>query len=195
MARKKKRAYSSGNKPRAEKRSRRLDWSPDEDKQPISVFDDPILEEVCKTIECFDMGPQIAKWLLATLAATKNGVGLAAPQIGLAVRAVLVKPNRRLAGTVMFNPRIDKASDRLVDGSEGCLSFPGFNTNVKRPSSVKVVYQDMDGVKQAKFFSGWDARIACHEIEHLDGVCHVGDAWKAAGKAANEERKLESQTT
>ncbi|MEN9934136.1 MAG: hypothetical protein RLZZ387_715 [Chloroflexota bacterium] len=114
-----------------------------------------------------------------------NGVGLAAPQIGLSYRlAVIGIPpavEEREDGTVvevapgqdyvLINPEIVKASDQEVLGTEGCLSLPGWYGEVPRASWVTVEYHDLDGKRQRiRRATGLLARALQHEIDHLDGV-------------------------
>jgi peptide deformylase len=114
-----------------------------------------------------------------------NGVGLAAPQVGITQRiAVIGIPpavEEREDGTlvevapgqdyVLINPEIIKVSDQEVIGQEGCLSLPGWYGEVPRASWVTVEYQDLDGKRQRiRRATGLLARALQHEIDHLDGV-------------------------
>ena len=114
-----------------------------------------------------------------------NGVGLAAPQIGISQRlAVITIPpvvEERDDGTlvelepaqdyVLINPEIVKKSDQEVMGQEGCLSLPGWYGEVPRASWVTVEYQGLDGKRQRiRRATGLLARALQHEIDHLDGV-------------------------
>ncbi len=102
-----------------------------------------------------------------------NGVGLAAPQVGVLRRAVVVletnvpegEPDRVIE---MVNPQIIDA-DGEQDGPEGCLSVPGSYGMVKRPSRVRVKAQDRNGGWFEAEGTGLTARAFCHEIDHLDG--------------------------
>ena len=114
-----------------------------------------------------------------------NGVGLAAPQIGISQRlAVITIPpvvEEHEDGTlvevepaqdyVLINPEIVKASDQEVTGQEGCLSLPGWYAEVPRAAWVTVDIQDLDGRKhRIRRATGLLARALQHEIDHLDGV-------------------------
>ena len=102
-----------------------------------------------------------------------NGVGLAAPQVGVLRRAVVVletnvpegEPDRVIE---LVNPQIIDA-DGEQDGPEGCLSVPGSYGMVKRPSRVRVKAQDRNGSWFEAEGTGLTARAFCHEIDHLDG--------------------------
>ena len=92
-----------------------------------------------------------------------EGAGLAAPQIGVLWRVALVKASE------LINPEII-ASSKPKKGEEMCLSIPGIPVDVIRPQRVKIRYQDRFGTPQTMELRGIDAIIACHEIDHLNGV-------------------------
>ena len=134
---------------------------------------DEVLVKMCRPVEKFDE----RLWtLLDDMAETMdaaNGVGLAAPQVGLLRRVVVIDVGE---GRIeLINPEII-ASSGEQNGVEGCLSFPNEWGLVKRPMHVTVRAQDRNG----KFFelSGTEllARAFCHEIDHLNGVCFVTKA-------------------
>ena len=105
-----------------------------------------------------------------------SGVGLAAPQVGVTRKVVLIDPS---AGdeanqlTVMVNPRVTWQSEEVAPGDEGCLSLPGVVTRVFRALAVDVEYYDVEGVMQTVRCTGFKARIAQHEIDHLDGIMMI----------------------
>lgn len=100
----------------------------------------------------------------------EQGVGLAAPQIGVLRRmAVIEYEDQRYE---IINPRIVEQSGEAI-AEEGCLSVEGIRGLVKRPKSITVVYTDREGKVNKKEMSGIMARIFCHEIDHLDGVLFV----------------------
>lgn len=114
-----------------------------------------------------------------------DGCGLAAPQVGLERRILVLNPTGEPQDDLaLVNPTIRKRSggDTLMD--EGCLSFPRMYAEVKRPDTVEVEYQDLDGGKHVKEFSGFVARIIQHEYDHLEGVLLV-DRMTPADKARN----------
>ena len=131
---------------------------------------DPALKKVCRPVEKFD---RKLHWLLDDMKETlaeANGVGLAAPQVGILRRVVVVDTGEEMLELV--NPVIvDQSGEQ--EGLEGCLSVPGKWGNVTRPNYVTVRAQDRDG----QFFeaSGEEivARCFCHELEHLDGHLFV----------------------
>ena len=100
----------------------------------------------------------------------EDGVGLAAPQVGVRRRIAIVEYNDKLYE--LINPRILTSSGEATE-EEGCLSVPGVRGLVKRPEQIKVEYIDREGKKHAKDIAGITARVFCHEIDHLDGVLFV----------------------
>jgi len=98
-----------------------------------------------------------------------DGVGLAAPQIGLDERIAIVDIDDEQGTIEMINPRILKTSGEQT-GPEGCLSFPGLFGEVTRPDFVKVEAFDRKGRKYALEAEGFLARAIQHEIDHLDGI-------------------------
>lgn len=129
----------------------------------------PILSQTC---EPFDFGsPKVDPGELALAMAkamiAANGRGLAAPQVGFALRMFVMK---RDGGTNVyaFNPAIVRAEGEQ-SGEEGCLSFPGLYPRIKRPASIEAVYWGAQGEPYRKTLIGIDARCFCHELDHLNG--------------------------
>ncbi|WP_019228513.1 peptide deformylase [Sedimentibacter sp. B4] len=100
-----------------------------------------------------------------------DGVGLAAPQVGILKRVVTIDVDD---GNIykMINPKILKSSGEQTD-QEGCLSVPETKGMVKRPMNVTAVYTDEDGNEVTVEAEGLLARAICHEIDHLDGVLFI----------------------
>lgn len=114
---------------------------------------------------------------LLLLVKEANGVGIAAPQVGEALRLFVVasRPNLRypnaptMAPIVMLNPRIVAHSDASETGWEGCLSVPGIRGLVPRYKHIDVEYTGRDGSHHQQTFSDFVARIFQHEFDHLEG--------------------------
>lgn len=120
------------------------------------------------------------------------GVGLAAPQVAVSQRLIVVRlPDDEKSveefGTeagklyVVVNPEIIKPSKEMVEGVEGCLSIPGYVGMVERHEKVTVTGQDRKGKPQRIKASGWLARVFQHEIDHLDGRLYIDiatDVWE-----------------
>lgn len=144
----------------------------------LRKHNDPALSTVCEPLQLGDDLSFLAD--MREVCERENGVGLAAPQIGVLKRAVYIWPNRKGGLSLyMLNPTIVARSITTATESEGCLSYPGVWTPVERHLGVTVEYADLDFVTKRCAFSYYAARVVQHEIEHLDGVCRVGDAWRA----------------
>lgn len=100
-----------------------------------------------------------------------DGLGIAAPQVGVSQRLCLAKINGKL--TPLINPRITQRSDNVTSMEEGCLSLPGINVDVVRPVSIVVQYLDAAGKPQERALRGMDARVVQHEVDHLEGILIV----------------------
>lgn len=100
----------------------------------------------------------------------EEGVGLAAPQVGVLRRVAIVEYDDQYYE--LINPKILKSSGELIE-EEGCLSVVGQRGCVKRPENITVAYMDRNGKRHKIDLSGIVARIFCHEIDHLDGVLFV----------------------
>lgn len=136
----------------------------------IRIEGDPILRKVCREV------PEITdriKVLLDDMGETMysaDGVGLAAPQVGILKRIIVVDPHDEETGLVkLVNPEIIESDGEQI-GVEGCLSIPNFNATVKRPEHVKVKYLDKNGEEKIWDAHGFPAVILSHEIDHLNGV-------------------------
>lgn len=131
---------------------------------------DPVLRKVSKVVTNFEDRTQI---LIDDMIETMNeakGVGLAAPQVGILKRIVVVDIGE--GPIVLVNPEIVEAKGEINE-KEGCLSIPGKEGNVVRPEYVKVKAQDRRG--NAIELEGKEllARAFCHEIDHLNGILYI----------------------
>jgi len=100
-----------------------------------------------------------------------NGVGLAAPQLGILQRVIVVAPEN-MKPTAMINPRIVKSEGEQI-GQEGCLSIPGLYGDVKRAQYVEVEATDRKGRELTFELEGMPARVVQHEIDHLEGILFI----------------------
>ena len=127
---------------------------------------DEILYKKCKTVVKFDEKLHILLDDMYETMQSRDGVGLAAPQVGILKRAVVIDIGD---GKIeLINPEIVEESGEQT-GSEGCLSVPGVFGEVTRPNVVTVKAQDRDGKWYKITGKELLARAFCHEIEHLDG--------------------------
>ncbi|MCD6435229.1 MAG: peptide deformylase [Clostridiales bacterium] len=154
----------------------------------IKKYDDVCLLEKCEEVlisEDFTAQKKLKntmKQIGKVLAATKNGVGLAAPQIGIMQQIIALRPDSRRNDIIfMINPFIEKHSEEQKYGQEGCLSYPGVFGFVKRYSSITVNFWDEDLKFKTKSYKEGEIEgiIIQHEIEHLqEGHCSLYDWWK-----------------
>ena len=131
---------------------------------------DPALHKVCKVVENFD--EKLHKLLddMRETLIDSDGVGLAAPQVGILRRVVLVDNGEKILELV--NPTLVETSGEQI-GAEGCLSVPGKYGLVKRPNYAKVRAQDRYGNWFEVDGEELTARCFCHELDHLDGILYT----------------------
>ena len=136
----------------------------------ILTHEEPALHKVCKPVVNFDS--RLWKLLddMRETLAESNGVGLAAPQVGILRRVVLVDVGDEILELV--NPSLVETDGEQI-GIEGCLSLPGKFGLVKRPYFAKVVAQDRHGNWYEAEGEELIARCFCHELDHLDGILYT----------------------
>lgn len=138
---------------------------------------DPVLKLICDPVQ---PGDDLSFMELMEKACKRaGGVGLAAPQIGVTKRVIFLNCQDG-KGTIrkrfLINPVIVKSSDEKAIDTEGCLSYPGTWKKVERFVRVTVRYQKEPGGQEHELTAlHWEARVIQHEIDHLDGICKVGD--------------------
>ena len=136
----------------------------------ILTTDEPALHKVCRPVEKFDWRlHKLLEDMKETLAQA-NGVGLAAPQVGILRRVVVVDTGEEILELV--NPELLE-TDGEQEGAEGCLSVPGKYGLVKRPYYAKVRAQNRDGEWFEAEGEELIARCFCHELDHLDGIVYL----------------------
>ena len=141
----------------------------------IRRFPDPILKHATHPIERVDEGVRkFLEQMASTMCAHPRCVGLAAPQVGSSLRVAVMDSSRNPKMTesrgriVLINPRVTAVEGAVVQ-REGCLSIPDFTGNVQRAARVQVQAHDQDGRLREFWLEGFEAIIAQHEIDHLDG--------------------------
>lgn len=138
--------------------------------------DNPILRKKSAKVSKFDKKlKKFAKQMIATMLA-KDGVGLAAAQVGVNERVVIL--NFQLGGKnfkplALVNPEIADASVETVTEEEGCLSLPGIFGKVKRRKTVTIRFEDETGNPRVLELDGLNSRAIQHEIDHLDGILFI----------------------
>jgi len=166
----------------------------------IREMGDPVLEKKAKVIK--EVTPRIrslAKDMLETMY-DAGGVGLAAPQVGILKRLVVIDvTEEQNEPYTMLNPEIIEA-DGEQTGYEGCLSVPGKVGEVTRPNRVVVRYSDLDMNEWEMEAEEFLARAICHELDHLDGHLYVEkvsgdllDASELEEAAQEEESEAEAE--
>ncbi|MDE6274474.1 MAG: peptide deformylase [Clostridiales bacterium] len=134
---------------------------------------DEVLRKKCEPVKAFD---QELWTLLDDMKDTlkkEEGAGLAAPQVGVPIRAVLVDVDE---GFFEFINPVFVWQKGEQNGAEGCLSVRGKAGNVVRPSKVKIIFQDRKGDRYSLVARGFFARAICHECDHLDGILYTDKA-------------------
>lgn len=148
---------------------------------PIYVYGQPVLREEAKDI---DKDYPNLKELIANMHETMDhadGVGLAAPQVGLPIRVVVVNldvlsddmPEFKGFRRAYINPHILETGEEEVSMEEGCLSLPGIHESVKRPTKIHVKYLDEEMNEHDEWVEGYLARVMQHEFDHLDGTMFI----------------------
>lgn len=139
----------------------------------IRISTDEVLRKTCKPVK--EITPNLLTLLddMADTMYEANGVGLAAPQVGILKRAVVIDIGEGLVE--LINPEILETSGSQTD-DEGCLSVPGKYAPVERPNYVKVKAMDRDGSEFIIEGEELMARALCHEIDHLDGILYIDKA-------------------
>ena len=142
-------------------------------KLEIVLWPDPILLGGVPPVEEVDDELRAVVGEMRRLMFELRGVGLAAPQAGVAKRLILICPSGQPGDDeVMINPEVIHAEhDEL--GEEGCLSFPGLFGDVNRATEIRVRYMDLDGRIRERDLDGFTARVFLHEMDHLEGVVFV----------------------
>lgn len=143
----------------------------------ILKFGNPILKRVSKRVDSIDKEViNLVKDMKDTLYST-TGIGLAAPQIGILKRVILIDLRDGEEPIVLLNPVIAAKIGKDED-IEGCLSYPGYEGKVIRPKKVTVYGLSIKGEKVEYAAEGLLAKAFCHEIDHLDGILYTDRARK-----------------
>ena len=162
----------------------------------IKKFKDPILRK--KSEEVKEITDEIKK-LTEDMKETMDrnqGVGLAAPQVGINKRIIVINPE--LANSDVFaliNPKITKKSKETETEEEGCLCFPGLFLKIKRAKEIEIEVLNINGEKIKIKAQGLFARVLQHEIDHLDGILFIDrlgfwQRWKIRKKLSRESKDV-----
>jgi peptide deformylase len=154
----------------------------------IVTTPDPVLRRKARKITTIDKDLQVLIDDMIETMRVAPGVGLAAPQVGISERLIVIEygsdedENVPKKLFVVINPEIIEASEELVNGPEACLSIPRMVGEVERSKSVTVKGLNRHGKHVKIKVSGWMARIFQHEIDHLEGILFTDRAskvWRA----------------
>lgn len=146
---------------------------------PIYTYGQPVLRQVAEEIDSsYPQLDQVIADMRDTLVKS-DGIGLAAPQVGLSIRLVIIDltplaeemPEYKDYVHTFINPYIEEYDETETDVSEeGCLSIPGIHESVRRPTRIRVTYLDEQFQPHDEWVGGYLARVMQHEFDHLDGV-------------------------
>ena len=150
-------------------------------KYPVTVYGDPLLRKKAKPV---DKDYEGLKEIIENMWETmyySDGVGLAAPQVGLSIRIFIVdassgadeEPELEGFKKVFINPEIIETSGEEWIMNEGCLSLPEIREDVERPDVVRIKYFDENFEKHEEEYKGFAGRIIQHEYDHLDGILFI----------------------
>jgi peptide deformylase len=160
---------------------------------PIRIVGDPVLTQPSHDVTDIDgRFVKVVKGMFDSLYHSDNGIALAAPQVGVQKRCVVYDLEQGDDPQVLINPRIT-ASDGEWTYAEGCLSIPGLYFDITRPKLVEVTALNLDGDEVTFEADELLARMAQHEIDHLDGVLmleHLDDEQLKEAKKAIREMQL-----
>lgn len=152
---------------------------------------DEILRKKCREVtEVTDRIRLTMEDMLETMR-DQYGVGIAGPQVGVMRRMFVAEPE---PGRVyyMINPVMLEQSGSQT-GDEGCLSVPGLVGTVERPDAIKIQALDLNGELQVYEFHDFDARVMCHEYDHLDGILYIDKAENIRDASELEEEDGEEE--
>ena len=153
----------------------------------LRTFGDPVLKTRAAPVETFDESlARLAEEMLATMR-EREGVGLAANQVGRLKRILVAAVEDQ--EYVIANPTIEKRARSTEKDLEGCLSIPGIQVEVERPTAVTVSGQDASGAPLRLGASGLLARVLQHEVDHLDGVLILDRTDRQSRKEAMREMR------
>jgi len=150
-------------------------------KYPVTVYGDPLLRKKAKPV---DKDYEGLKEIIENMWETmyySDGVGLAAPQVGLSIRIFIVdassgadeEPELEGFKKVFINPEIIETSGEEWIMNEGCLSLPEIREDVERPDVVRIKYFDENFEEHEEEYKGFAGRIIQHEYDHLDGILFI----------------------
>ena len=162
----------------------------------IVNFPDPILRQRMPEFDFKNpvMDPAELEKLMIETMFLRDGIGLAANQVGIQTR-VFVMGHKEYPDTAQafFNPVIIANTSEIADIEEGCLSFPGVYVKIKRPTAIKARWQNKNGEFEESEFDGYNCKCFLHEHDHLEGITFQDRVstlkWALAVKKSKQKRK------
>ncbi len=140
---------------------------------PIVKVPDPVLKQVAKPVSRPGQATRELVERMKSAMFRDNGVGLAAPQLGVLERIIIYKlPEEKEPLRVLINPKIVSMKGEQI-GPEGCLSIPFYQGDVKRANEIVVKATDMLGRPWKRRATEFEARVIQHEVDHLDGILFI----------------------
>ena len=152
---------------------------------------DPILRKTCRPVG--EVTPRI-QMILDDMVETMrdaNGVGLAAPQVGIMRRMFVAEPEPERV-YIFVDPEMVSLEGEQ-EGNEGCLSVPGYVGTVKRPEKIVIKGKDRYGKEKEYTFEGFDAVVMCHEFDHLEGILYTDKATEVFTAEELEAKEQEEE--
>ena len=143
------------------------------DPQSLSLIyhPNPVLRQMGEEVDPSDPTVQAVARKMVEIMLEFNGVGLAAPQVGLAWRLFVTRdPDNEEGGIAWINPVIDLLCDEVESDEEGCLSLPEIRGDIRRSINIRISGHDIDGNHSSQESDGFMARVWQHENDHLDGI-------------------------
>jgi len=160
----------------------------------LTLYPEPVLRKRTQPVPAFDDKLRATVEAMYALMFESHGVGLAAPQVGLDQRILVLNdkgdPEQPDLNLTLINPTIVARDGEKTKHEEGCLSFPGIYGEIERPARCTVEAFDVDGNPIRAEFDGFRSRIIQHEYDHLEGILLVdrlSPADKMRNKAALQE--------
>ena len=146
------------------------DTDMDVDALTIRLYPDAALMQVAAVVDPIDADTAALAARMLSLMHEADGVGLAAPQVGILQRVFVTRDSSQAThGIVWVNPVLEVIDETLLEDSEGCLSLPDIDVNVRRPQGVRITGRNLDGDEVTCTSDEYIARVWQHECDHLDG--------------------------
>ena len=153
----------------------------------IIKWDNPILKEVCSTVDSSEDISGLIKEMKDVLLVSDNGLGISASQIGISKKIFITRKDIDSKDIKVFvNAMIVSESSEKEKRGEGCLSYPGVVSVIERSSEITIEYEDENFSSKTDTFKGLDACVICHEYDHTFGICLVGDEWRKEKEEVDE---------